>query len=212
MFVPQTKLFRADSRHALIHGQVIEVGREQVTYLPLDDGDHDPQTIRFDYLIYALGARMPQPINVWSHPRTQGTKLQGTEWLQTRQKAIKAARSVLIVGGGALGVRECPNPKAFDERRQRCLLELASDIAAVYKSAKSITLLHSRSHLLNRFDTFMHDKALERLQAMGVNVELEARVDKEARIAEQSVMTTDGREWIADEIVSAKTLQSAPLC
>jgi len=36
-----------------------------------------------------------------------GWKTEGCEWLKERQKAISAAPTVLVVGGGALGVREC---------------------------------------------------------------------------------------------------------
>jgi hypothetical protein len=35
-----------------------------------------------------------------------GTKTKSRQWLRTANHRIKAATSVLIVGGGALGVRE----------------------------------------------------------------------------------------------------------
>lgn len=103
MFVPQTKLFSHDSRHVLVHGQVIQVARDTVIYLT---PDQVTRTIAYDHLVYALGSQMPQPINVWSRSDADGTKPQGVEWMQERQAAIAAAQSVLVIGGGALGVRE----------------------------------------------------------------------------------------------------------
>ena len=36
-----------------------------------------------------------------------GTKTKSQQWLRTAQRRIEAASSILVVGGGALGVREC---------------------------------------------------------------------------------------------------------
>jgi len=36
-----------------------------------------------------------------------GSKNKSRQWLRTAHHRIKAATSVLVVGGGALGVREC---------------------------------------------------------------------------------------------------------
>lgn len=35
-----------------------------------------------------------------------GSKREGVEWLKRGQKKIKDSESVLIIGGGALGIRE----------------------------------------------------------------------------------------------------------
>lgn len=88
------------------------------------------ETLHFDYAIYALGSHLPLPIDLWGsrdsdHPseaqepdqkrnpqstdRTRpykGTKQEGMSWLRSRQRRIEAARKVLVVGGGALGIRE----------------------------------------------------------------------------------------------------------
>jgi NADH dehydrogenase FAD-containing subunit len=93
------------------------------------DGHH---TLRFDYAVYALGSRLPAPIDIWdasqhSSPskeapesatpvpvaqkprlpvfKKQGTKDEAVEWLKRCQERVASARSVLIVGGGALGIR-----------------------------------------------------------------------------------------------------------
>lgn len=79
--------------------------------------------IPFDYAVYALGATMPAPLDLWGKdPREvgetlaqnmtnweyRGTKPDGIEWLKERQKATRSPSSVLVVGGGALGIRRFP--------------------------------------------------------------------------------------------------------
>ena len=39
-----------------------------------------------------------------------GTKVKSRQWLRTAHHRIKVATSVLVVGGGALGVRKCKWP------------------------------------------------------------------------------------------------------
>ena len=81
--------------------------------------DGPEETIEFDYCIYALGSGMPDPVNVWSeypltprcipqHPTEHGlgTKRDGIAWMERKAAELKKAKNVLIVGGGALGIRE----------------------------------------------------------------------------------------------------------
>lgn len=158
VFVPNTTLFTrglddaekaAASRHVLIHGTIQSVGKSSARYIPFvtsprgDITEGPVQELGFDYCIYALGAKYPTPINVWTrqetieshqpshppHPQAHeinatpravsssngvvettdstGTKPEGVKWMQASQERIKDAKSVLVVGGGALGVREC---------------------------------------------------------------------------------------------------------
>ena len=91
-------------------------------------------TLYFDYAVYALGSHMPAPIDLWGptigdvnasehcspkvtgvdkpleasspqHPEP-GSKSAGIQWLGHSQEHVRAAPSVLVVGGGALGIRE----------------------------------------------------------------------------------------------------------
>ena len=76
------------------------------------------RTLHFDFLVYALGSHLPSPINLWGPVADEnvekadvldvarGTKHGGVGWLKTFQKRIERASSVLVVGGGALGIRE----------------------------------------------------------------------------------------------------------
>jgi hypothetical protein len=93
----------------------------------------------FDYAVYALGSRLPAPLDLWdctsasssaSTPSSDGnadalngkpailrapyggTKAEGIAWLKRKQRVVEEAASVLVVGGGALGIREHSSPMA----------------------------------------------------------------------------------------------------
>lgn len=78
-------------------------------------------TLHFDYLVYALGSKLPAPLDLWgSYPGSgsvlrkvapvpqpyPGRKQDGIEWLKAHQETIRDSQSILVVGGGALGIRE----------------------------------------------------------------------------------------------------------
>jgi hypothetical protein len=73
-----------------------------------------PDTIDFDYLVYALGASLPSPVDVWGEESSSlhlegvpmGCKRRGVGYMHQRAETMKRAKSVLVVGGGALGIRE----------------------------------------------------------------------------------------------------------
>jgi hypothetical protein len=122
--------------HRFIHGTITEISSHSLTLthaLPdekkgVSDEDQEevsgPSCIPFDYAIYALGSKLPAPIDVWSTPEDlsndgklnvhenaivppakTGTKAEGIAWMQASQQRIARAPSVLVVGGGALGIR-----------------------------------------------------------------------------------------------------------
>lgn len=157
-FIPLRNIFYNNSPtpapeshpHRVVHAQITKLTPHSVelshpingvTEAPIDvdgvpvadsnapDGHH---TLRFDYAVYALGSRLPAPIDIWdasqhSSPskeapesatpvpvaqkprlpvfKKQGTKDEAVEWLKRCQERVASARSVLIVGGGALGIR-----------------------------------------------------------------------------------------------------------
>jgi len=83
------------------------------------DFEGPEETLNFDYCIYALGSGMPDPCNVWSeHPnlppgidndehfRGKGSKKCGVTWMEEKAKDRRDAKRILIVGGGALGIRQ----------------------------------------------------------------------------------------------------------
>jgi hypothetical protein len=92
--------------------------------------------LAFDYAVYAVGSRLPEPLDLWRDSASGdapghfdanaingnakgkpailhapyaygGTKAKGIAWLKRKQRVVEEAASVLVVGGGALGIREC---------------------------------------------------------------------------------------------------------
>ncbi|KAJ9108600.1 hypothetical protein QFC19_002317 [Naganishia cerealis] len=171
--------------------------------LTWQESEKAEKRLQFDYMVYALGSHLPAPINIWStvdHDASiqierplgcQGSKERGRAWLQAAQKRIEAAKSIAVIGGGALGV------------------QFATDIAAIHGPGnKKVTLIHSRQHLLNRFETFMHDGAMDKLTDLEIEVVLGARVDmthlasREADHGiERVIRTIDGREFEAELVL-----------
>ncbi|KAG1802431.1 hypothetical protein EV424DRAFT_1647762 [Suillus variegatus] len=165
------------SSHVRVQATIISIDDHRITLSPNLPGSQQSYVdLEFDYAIYALGSHLPQPIDLWSHqkerivkssleppeiPTYGGTKSEGISSLQERQKRVEAARFVLVVGGGALGI------------------QFASDIAALYPQ-KHVTLLHSRRRLLPKFDDAMHEEALQGLQELNVRVILGERLDFES--------------------------------
>ncbi len=70
----------------------------------------------------------------------RGTKLEGVSWLRAAQERVKNSGSVLVIGGGALGV------------------QFATDIKHFYPE-KKVTLVHSGPQLLPRFDRWLHEQS-----------------------------------------------------
>lgn len=98
-------------RHLILHAAVTRLEEHSLTLsnaVP-EAGITDPR-IDFDYVVYALGSHPPEPIDLWGpinlgYAAYDGTKPKGIEWMRSAQERIEEAPSVLIVGGGALGIR-----------------------------------------------------------------------------------------------------------
>ncbi|KAG1729446.1 hypothetical protein EDB19DRAFT_1938550, partial [Suillus lakei] len=165
------------SSNVRVQATITSIDKHRIILSPnLPDHESQQSSLDFDYAIYALGSHLPSPIDLWSHQEEggvkpsleppnitpyRGTKSEGISSLRERQKRVEAAMSVLVVGGGALGI------------------QFASDIAAVYPQ-KHVTLLHSRRRLLPKFDDVMHEEALQGLQELNVRVILGERLDFES--------------------------------
>nr|GAT50639.1 predicted protein [Mycena chlorophos] len=114
-----------------------------------------------------------------------GTKAGSIAWLKRKQDELSspAIKSVLVVGGGALGI------------------QFATDIAAVHPN-KHVTLLHSRERLLPRYKEAMHNEILAALQEAKIEVILGERLQITSSSAPGGVVrTTTGREISADMVL-----------
>ncbi|KAI8977726.1 FAD/NAD-P-binding domain-containing protein [Trametes punicea] len=189
------------SRHVRLHANVLALREHDLT-LDKSFPEHGifDRTLRFEFLVYALGSHLPSPINLWGPVADEvdkdgvvdvvrGTKEGGVAWLKRFQKRVERASSVLVVGGGALGI------------------QYATDIAEIYPATR-VTLLHSRHRLLPRFDEAMHTEILSVLSALNVCTILGDRLDlsslekgANAVGTERVVRTQSGREIRAELVL-----------
>ena len=101
--------------HLFLQSQVVSLQENSVT---LDRAFPEyglGETIDFEYCMYALGSQLPAPCDVWSeasvsgNDEVRGTKAHGMKWMMRRVEKVKDAKRVVVIGGGALGIRESPN-------------------------------------------------------------------------------------------------------
>ncbi|KAJ7760896.1 hypothetical protein DFH07DRAFT_771684 [Mycena maculata] len=197
-FIPYDNIFNApenaktDAKYTFIQAQIQSLSTHSVK-LSRAFPEHgiETDTLHFDYAVYALGSHLPSPLNLWNSTPDEksplhaygGTKAESIAWIKRKQHTIEDAGSILIVGGGALGI------------------QFATDIAAVYPG-KAVTLLHSRHRLLPRFDNAMHTEILQALESADVEVILGERLDlATAKPGARVVHTQSGREIRADLIL-----------
>lgn len=112
------------------------------------------EEIQYDFLIVATGANVAEGL-----PSRLGVedKADGVELLRTYQQRIKAAKHVVVAGGGAAGV------------------EVATDAKAAYPE-KDVVLVHSRSAVMHRFSPGLQAATVEALERLGVKLVLEEKV------------------------------------
>ncbi|KAJ7781085.1 FAD/NAD-P-binding domain-containing protein [Mycena metata] len=139
------------------------------------------ESIPYEFLVFATGTGFL--------PLRSRTKAEGVAYATALQERVKQAERVVIIGGGASGV------------------QMATDAKEFYPS-KSITLIHSREQLMNRFHPELHSVVSKKLAADGVEVILGQRVKMPAEgffpISGPSynVELADGRLVPADVAIS----------
>jgi NADH dehydrogenase FAD-containing subunit len=143
LIIPYDRLLR---RGSVIQGLAAEIGEGRVT---LADGS----AIEGDIVVAATGSTYARPFKPQS---ASGETF--AEDSRAAHDALRAARSVAIVGGGAVGV------------------ELAGEITAAYPG-KPVTLLASSPNLLPGYSAQLSATLAEQLQAQGVQLRLGARVE-----------------------------------
>ncbi|WVQ78398.1 hypothetical protein IAT38_000484 [Cryptococcus sp. DSM 104549] len=211
------ELIAARSRHQFIQACVTKLSAHEVTIIrPSEESsaaaakreaegkgtmtygefDGEEETIHFDYLLYALGSTLPDPVNVWAKldedykgdERKLGTKKCGLRFMAKQDEKFKKSDRILIVGGGALGI------------------EYAADLKDLYPE-KKITLLHSRTRMMPIYPIELHVIIVEALEKMGVDVVLGERVmtwptNPDTYDGKTKIVTTDkGRTFEADLVL-----------
>lgn len=111
------------------------------------------ETVPYAFLVIATGTRLTPPSSI---PGT-GAKLGGVEYLRKHSEKVMRSTQIVVVGGGAVGV------------------QTATDLKELYPD-KSVTVVHSRRNLMNKFNSGLHDIIMARFVELGVKTKLGSRV------------------------------------
>ncbi|KAK0725079.1 hypothetical protein B0H67DRAFT_569526 [Lasiosphaeris hirsuta] len=179
-FIPYTHLF-TDARHQVIRAKVLSLTTTDVT---LDRAWDRSTVVPFDYLVAATGTRLTPPGTMPSDDKPGAVR-----YLQTYQAGLARAESIVVIGGGAVGV------------------QMACDLKEVYPG-KRVTLVHSHSQLMPFYHESLSGLIKARLGELGVETVLGSRaVVPEGGFPTDGerfeVLLQDGREVPADFAVVA---------
>ena len=112
----------------------------------------ETDSIPFSYLVLATGTKLTPPSNMLG-----SEKLDGVSYLRKHAEKLRDSNQLVVIGGGAVGV------------------QLAIDAKELYPG-KSVTLIHSRPQVMNRFHPKLHRLIEERCAELGIKLVLGARV------------------------------------
>ncbi|RMZ85689.1 hypothetical protein DV736_g6561, partial [Chaetothyriales sp. CBS 134916] len=113
----------------------------------LDGGERVP----FEYLGVTTGSSPRFPSGLI--PLSKGAVL---KYFQSLQEQVRVADSIILVGGGPVGV------------------EIGTDIKSRYPE-KSVTIVHSRGRLMNNFGPRLHEAGIKACKDLRIQVYLEER-------------------------------------
>ncbi|KAL4776958.1 hypothetical protein BDW60DRAFT_203059 [Aspergillus nidulans var. acristatus] len=171
-FIPYTSLFSSapnPTDHAVIQARVLSV---QPHHVNLDREWQGSGNIPFEYLVVATGTRLSEPAGM-----RDNDKASSVAYLQKHQEDIKNANSILIAGGGAVGV------------------QMATDLKEYYP-AKEVTVVQSRPHLMPQYHPRLHELIKERFDELGIKFITGSRVKVPSsgfpRTTPFTVQLTDG--------------------
>ncbi|KAI0440142.1 FAD/NAD(P)-binding domain-containing protein [Xylaria telfairii] len=152
-FIPYSGTFAAapnSDRHHVVKARVSALYQDRVV---LDQDWQGVREIPFDYLVVATGTKLRAPGTMQDDEKPLSIK-----YLQGYQQRLKDARSIAIVGGGAVGV------------------QMATDLKEIYPD-KEITLVHSRNQLMPLYHKKLDEIIKARCQELGVKLVLGSRVN-----------------------------------
>ncbi|KAI1747245.1 FAD/NAD(P)-binding domain-containing protein [Xylaria castorea] len=151
-FIPYTGTFAAapsPERHHVVKARVSALYRDRVV---LDRDWQGMREIPFDYLVVATGTKLRAPGTMHDDEKPLSVK-----YLQAYQQRLRDAKSVAIIGGGAVGV------------------QMATDLKEIYPD-KEVTLIHSRNQLMPVYHEKLDEIIKARFQELGVKLVLGSRV------------------------------------
>ncbi|MEM7334726.1 MAG: FAD-dependent oxidoreductase [Chloroflexota bacterium] len=144
---------------SFIHAAVESMNDQEVK---LSNGER----IRFKQAVIASGSRYPTLPLAKSQAAFDYDKR--NQEIREEHEALAAANSVLVIGGGTVGV------------------EFAGEIASAFPN-KKITLAHASNTLLDRSTPKAQQKAFEQLTAKGVKIKFKRRFAKDGDVYHCSI-------------------------
>ncbi|KAI8158101.1 hypothetical protein K4K49_004934 [Colletotrichum sp. SAR 10_70] len=200
-FIPYTAAFSKSSdpsRHQVIQARAKSLRPNSVI---LDREWQGSGEIPFEYLVVTTGTRLPSPGTM-----PGDDKPSSVDTLRAHQQAVQKASSVILIGGGAVGV------------------QMATDLKEIYPE-KEVTLVHSREHLMPLYHTKLDEIIKARFEELGIkyahNLSSPSRSQQSLTFylrlitgsravippgglaSQTSVKLQDGRELSADLIIPA---------
>ncbi|CAP65249.1 uncharacterized protein PODANS_5_4850 [Podospora anserina S mat+] len=184
--IPYTTTFSLSpdpSRHEVIQAKALSLSPTTST-LHLDTPFQGSTTVPFTHLIAATGTNLSPPGTI-----PHNTKPRAITFFQSYQSSLRTAPSIIIIGGGAVGV------------------QMACDLKEIYPH-KPITLIHSRHNLMPAYHPSLSDLIKSRFAELGVNLITESRVVIPERGFPLTAQPTDvhlqdGRTLTADFVITA---------
>lgn len=134
----------------MIQARVLSV---KPTHIELDREWQGSKQIDFDYIVLATGTRLSKPAAM-----DDDDKPSSVEYLRKHQVGVKTSRSILIVGGGAVGV------------------QMATDLKEYYPE-KEVTVVQSRTRVMPNFHPGLHDLIKRRFDELGIRLVTGSRVN-----------------------------------
>ncbi|KAF9520561.1 hypothetical protein BS47DRAFT_1335729 [Hydnum rufescens UP504] len=170
--IPYDKLYTEGNAGRVVHGQVTQILDGS---LVLESGE----SIQYHCLVLATGGRWEGPL---AFPDSDA---EVREHLRAWRAKFAAAKSVVLVGGGAVGV------------------ELACEVKAWYPTTE-VTIVHAHSLLLNdAYPDKFRNSTVARVKQFGVNLVLDDKLESLPE-GTTTATTTKGQKLTADLFISTR--------
>ncbi|GAA5897582.1 NAD(P)/FAD-dependent oxidoreductase [Sporobolomyces salmoneus] len=187
---PLSKLLPPGSRHRIIEGHSVSEVKD--TSVVLDKAHEEFGTeISFDYCVLATGSVYPFPCR----PPPGSTEESIKELFQSLQSQIASSSSILVVGGGPVG------------------LEFAGEVAEYYNGStsdrekKKVTLVHSGKKFLagEGWKPKFGEQLKSQLEALGVEMMFDEKVELDGR---ETGKLEEGKEQEFELKSAGKTIKA----
>jgi NADH dehydrogenase FAD-containing subunit len=143
-FIPYSGVFATipdAGRHAVVKARAVSLQPKKLT---LDREWQGSKELSFDYLVTATGTCLSPPGTMESDE-----KAPSVQYFKNYQQGIRQSKSIVVIGGGAVGV------------------QMACDLKEIFPE-KDVTLIHSRDKLMPLYHENLSNIIKDRFKELGV--------------------------------------------